>query len=148
MEGEYGEVKRMYVRPAYRGSGFGRRILEHLADHVHPEIHPSIRIVKDCAAAVHRYLADKSTGEPGRIPMWAALERARASVEIARAGTRPDWSWSLMYGRRDPSFGDMVSFGLKFSLPLFQSPGNVAVRSNLANFGPAGLGDLDRKSVV
>jgi outer membrane protein TolC len=51
----------------------------------------------------------------------AALERARASVEVARAGTQPDWSWSLMYGRRDPSFGDMVSLGLKFSLPLFQS---------------------------
>ena len=32
----------------------------------------------------------------------AALERARASVEVARAGTRPDWSWSLMYGRRVP----------------------------------------------
>ncbi|MGE2717446.1 ABC transporter family substrate-binding protein [Mycolicibacterium litorale] len=29
------------------------------------------------------------------------------------------------------------------SLPLFQSAGNVAVRSNLANFGPAGIGDLD-----
>jgi undecaprenol kinase len=25
--------------------------LEHLADHLHPEIHPQIRIVKDCAAA-------------------------------------------------------------------------------------------------
>jgi peptide/nickel transport system substrate-binding protein len=30
-----------------------------------------------------------------------------------------------------------------FSLPLTQSPGDVAVRSNLANFGPAGIGDLD-----
>jgi peptide/nickel transport system substrate-binding protein len=30
-----------------------------------------------------------------------------------------------------------------FSLPLFQSAGNVAVRSSLANFGPAGIGDLD-----
>ena len=29
------------------------------------------------------------------------------------------------------------------SLPLFQSAGNVAVRSTLANFGPAGIGDLD-----
>lgn len=29
------------------------------------------------------------------------------------------------------------------SLPLFQSAGNVAVRNNVANFGPAGLGDLD-----
>jgi outer membrane protein, heavy metal efflux system len=51
----------------------------------------------------------------------AALDRARAGVEIARAGTQPDWSWSLMYGRRDDSFGDMVSFGLKFQLPLFQA---------------------------
>jgi undecaprenol kinase len=25
--------------------------IEHLADHVHPELHPQIRIVKDCAAA-------------------------------------------------------------------------------------------------
>jgi undecaprenol kinase len=25
--------------------------LEHLADHLHPDIHPQIRIVKDCAAA-------------------------------------------------------------------------------------------------
>jgi diacylglycerol kinase (ATP) len=25
--------------------------IEHLADHLHPEIHPRIRIVKDCGAA-------------------------------------------------------------------------------------------------
>lgn len=29
----YGEVKRMYVRPPFRGSGYGRRILDHLAEH-------------------------------------------------------------------------------------------------------------------
>ena len=29
----YGEVKRMYVRPGNRGSGFGRRILETLIEH-------------------------------------------------------------------------------------------------------------------
>ena len=34
-----------------------------------------------------------------------------------------------------------------FSLALFQSPGNVAVRSNLANFGPAGLGDLNYTAI-
>ena len=34
-----------------------------------------------------------------------------------------------------------------FSLPLTQSPGNVAVRSTLANFGPAGLGDLDYSAI-
>lgn len=29
--GEYAEVKRMYVRPQYRGKGFGKIMLEHLA---------------------------------------------------------------------------------------------------------------------
>ncbi len=28
---EYGEVKRMYVRPQFRGAGFGKAILDHLA---------------------------------------------------------------------------------------------------------------------
>lgn len=34
-----------------------------------------------------------------------------------------------------------------FSLPLFQSPGNSAVRSTLANFGPTGLGDLNYSAI-
>lgn len=38
---------------------------------------------------------------------------------------------------------DTMIWAEAFSLPLFQSPGNVAVRSNLANYGPAGIGDLD-----
>ncbi|HEX4825803.1 MAG TPA: GNAT family N-acetyltransferase [Candidatus Polarisedimenticolaceae bacterium] len=30
---EYGEVKRMYVRPAYRGLGLGKLVLERLGEH-------------------------------------------------------------------------------------------------------------------
>ncbi|MBI3689997.1 MAG: ABC transporter family substrate-binding protein, partial [Mycolicibacterium aromaticivorans] len=42
---------------------------------------------------------------------------------------------------------DKLIFGEGFSLPLFQSAGNVAVRSNLANYGPAGLGDLNYTAI-
>ncbi|MBO0879905.1 MAG: ABC transporter family substrate-binding protein [Mycobacterium sp.] len=42
---------------------------------------------------------------------------------------------------------DKLLWGEVFSLPMTQSPGNVAVRSSLANFGAAGLADLDYTTI-
>jgi peptide/nickel transport system substrate-binding protein len=42
---------------------------------------------------------------------------------------------------------DKLIWAEGFSLPLTQSPGNVAVNSSLANFGAAGLADLDYTAI-
>jgi peptide/nickel transport system substrate-binding protein len=42
---------------------------------------------------------------------------------------------------------DKLIWAEGFSLPLFQSAGNVAVRSTLANFGAAGLADLNYTAI-
>jgi len=68
------------------------------------------------SAALHAAL-DR---HPSLLTADAMERRAEASVAAARAATRPDWSWDLSYGRRDPMFGDLVSAGVTVSLPLFQ----------------------------
>ena len=69
----------------------------------------------------------------------AVFAKAQAEIEQARAGREPDWSWSLSYGRRDPAFGDMISFGVRFKLPLFQSDRQAPVidarRADLTRVG-------------
>ena len=42
---------------------------------------------------------------------------------------------------------DVMLWEEGFSLPLTQAPGNVAVRSTLANFGAAGLGDYNYSAI-
>lgn len=42
---------------------------------------------------------------------------AQSRAEQARLDRRPDWSWSLMYGRRDPAFGDVISLNVAVPLP-------------------------------
>jgi peptide/nickel transport system substrate-binding protein len=42
---------------------------------------------------------------------------------------------------------DVMIWEEGFSLPLFQAPGNLAVRNNLANFGAAGLADLNYSTI-
>ena len=41
---EYGELKRMYVRPQHRGSGYAKMMLEHLADHARDHGVPLLRL--------------------------------------------------------------------------------------------------------
>ena len=42
---------------------------------------------------------------------------------------------------------DRLIWAEGFSVPLTQSPGDIAVRGTLANFGAAGLGDLNYTAV-
>ena len=42
--GDYGEVKRMYVRPAHRGRGLGKAILDHLAAYARAQQLPVLRL--------------------------------------------------------------------------------------------------------
>jgi putative acetyltransferase len=41
---EYGELKRMYVRPAFRGAGHGVRLLEHLTAYAREQGVPLLRL--------------------------------------------------------------------------------------------------------
>jgi cobalt-zinc-cadmium efflux system outer membrane protein len=49
----------------------------------------------------------------------ASLRQAEADVDLAKAAKRSDWAWDLAYAHRDPRWGDMVTAGVTFSLPLF-----------------------------
>jgi cobalt-zinc-cadmium efflux system outer membrane protein len=49
----------------------------------------------------------------------AATLSAEAQTQIARADKHPDWTVSASYGRREPSYGDLVSLGVSIDLPLF-----------------------------
>jgi GNAT superfamily N-acetyltransferase len=42
--GDYAEVKRMYVRPHYRGRGFAKRMVEHLEQHARTQQAPLLRL--------------------------------------------------------------------------------------------------------
>jgi GNAT superfamily N-acetyltransferase len=54
---EYGEVKRMYVRSQFRGLGFGKLLLDHLADYVRAQGVGLLRLETGIhqTAAIHLY---------------------------------------------------------------------------------------------
>jgi outer membrane protein TolC len=65
-------------------------------------------------------------------PFDMRIEAARADVDLARAGRRPDWSAELSYAKRGPDYSDMTSLEFRIGLPLFarnrQQP-QIAARS-------------------
>ena len=50
---EYGEIKRMYVRPAFRGLGLGKLMLDHLADYAK---HRGITVLR-LETGIHQHAA-------------------------------------------------------------------------------------------
>jgi peptide/nickel transport system substrate-binding protein len=73
---------------------------------------------------------ESNYGKIGSPEIDAKIEETLSELDAAKARDRANEL-------------DKLIWAIGFSLPLFQSPGNVAVHSDLANFGPAGIGDLD-----
>jgi outer membrane protein TolC len=46
---------------------------------------------------------------------------AQAELQAAQAEQQGDWGWEIAYSKRGPGYGDMVSFQLRFDLPLWQA---------------------------
>lgn len=49
----------------------------------------------------------------------AKIEQAQAGAKEAEAEKQPDWGYHVQYDHRDPRFGDYISGGVTFSLPIF-----------------------------
>jgi cobalt-zinc-cadmium efflux system outer membrane protein len=63
---------------------------------------------------------DQTIDQQAPMQVWHARERmAQADLEQAKAAKRPNWSVSVMYGKRAPDLSDMVTVQASVSLPLF-----------------------------
>jgi peptide/nickel transport system substrate-binding protein len=87
-----------------------------------------------CLNQIYTTNADSNFGKIGSPEIDAKVEQTFDELDPAKA-------------RELANELDKLIFAIGFSLPLFQSPGNVAVRSKLANFGPAGIGDIDYSAI-
>ena len=87
--------------------------------------------------ALHPVSLRASLNELPSLRGFAAQARqADADIALAKADTRPDWSWEVGYQHRDPRFGDMVMAQVTVGLPIFgrkrQDP-LIAARTQTAN---------------
>jgi peptide/nickel transport system substrate-binding protein len=88
-------------------------------------------------SSLTQIFAQNGSGNRGHIgspEIDAQIEKTLAELDPAKA-------------RENANELDKMLWAIGFMLPLFQSPGNVAVRSNLANYGPAGIGDLNYSAI-
>ena len=83
---------------------------------------------------IYKSDGDSNFGKIGSPEIDAKIEQTLAELDPGTA-------------RRLANDVDVMLWKEGFSLPLMQSPGNVAVRSNLANFGAAGLGDFNYSAI-
>lgn len=89
-----------------------RRWIGHAADEPLPLDWPSWQVGRDVLQARLQHHPELRVFEP-RAQLLAAEQRE------AQAARHPDWGVELAYQRRGQQFGDMVSFGVSFDLPLF-----------------------------
>lgn len=73
---------------------------------------------------------ESNYGKIGNAEIDAKIEETLAELDPAKA-------------REQANELDTLIWNAGHSLPLFQAPGNMAVRSNLANYGPTGIGDIN-----
>ena len=73
---------------------------------------------------------ESNYGKIGSEEVDAKIEETLAELDPAKA-------------REQANELDKLIWNVGHSLPLFQAPGNMAVRSNLANYGPTGIGDIN-----
>lgn len=82
-DSEYGEIKRMYVRPEYQGMGLGRIMLQHLEDYARSRNIDLLRL----ETGVHQEAAMR-------------LYERMAYQQIPRFGDYPDDPLSVFYEKR------------------------------------------------
>ena len=90
---EYGEVKRMYVRPEYRGFGLGKAMLDHLAEYAQKQGVDLVRLETgiyqvEAVGLYERYgfLRRTPFGEYREDPLSVYLEKTVATTVSLRAG--------------------------------------------------------------
>jgi peptide/nickel transport system substrate-binding protein len=83
---------------------------------------------------IYASAGESNFGEIGSAEIDAKIEQTLEELDPAKA-------------RALANEVDKLIWAEGFSLPLIQSPGNVAVNSSLANFGATGLADLDYTAI-